>query len=490
MLHLRYLFRKTSHRQYLLFYLFPLYLSLSALWSPNPLRAVLTSGIFWCLIISAVGVLFNLKNQPTFRKELLGRTFLFSAILISLFCWLQCYLDVFLQFPLQTFEVPRSLTFLCPGCTSRVLGFPRPSGFAIEPQFMDNLLLAPTFYSFYLYFARNNFTSHKQKLVSALLPTFLLTTFFLVFSRGAIYSFGVGFLVFLILSWRQSQLSARKIIGSFAICFLSLALCLSAQCFFARSDKTPRSAKCTLSTSLAQLTLDAINFDCRTDEQKDLAENQDYGIKSYVSATEANRPQDHAETAPSDVVAREPVFTGYVAESTDTRLKLSRLALESSTASAKNFLFGYGLGSAGTTLYNQGKTDSTKEIVQNEYLSLLLETGLLGLFLLILSLVLLIKLFLSSRRSQNTSQSAPNAFDRSQLFLSSLCLSFSLTLLFFSGLPNALHLYLFPVFLYLILGDSSKVPSKTLASTTQAKSSKRLENFASSRTRVDHKSNN
>ena len=442
-LHLRYLFHEKSQRKYLLFYLFPLYLSLSALWSPNPLRAVLTSGILWCLIISAVGILFNLKNQSAFRKDLLGKTFLLSAVLLSLFCWLQCFLDVFLWSPLNTVEIPRTLTLLCPGCTSRVLGFPRPSGFAIEPQFMDNLLLAPTFYSFYLYFTCQNFTDRKQKLLSALLPTFLLTTFFLVFSRGAIYSFGVGFLVFLFLSWRKSQISIRRIFSSLVICFFSLALCLVAQGFFASSSATNDNFYTGIKTSLSQLSLGKIEL---------------------PNSTTASPSTD--STAPSDSPAPSPVFSGYVAESTDIRLNLSRLALESSTETPTSLIFGYGLGSAGTVLYRQGKTDSTKEIVQNEYLSLLLETGLLGLFLLVLSLVLLIHIFLTSKTSSRTLKQSSkqvakatqpaSTLKQDQLFLSSLCLSFSLTLLFFSGLPNALHLYLFPVLLYTFMPFSSQ----------------------------------
>ncbi len=63
---------------------------------------------------------------------------------------------------------------------------------------------------------------------------------------------------------------------------------------------------------------------------------------------------------------------------------------------------------------------TSKEIVQNEYASVLLELGLVGYLFLFLTLLPFIKK------------------------LSSLELSYLLTLFFFSGLPNAFHVYLFP----------------------------------------------
>lgn len=290
---------------------------------------------------------------------------------------------------------------------------------------MGNLLLAPTLYSFYLFLTLKPSAPAKTRRRLALLSTFLLTTLFLVFSRGAIYSFFLGFLFLCFALRSKTPLPRFRLARASVLVLVSLVLCLSAQVVFAH-DKTPRSAACTLSTSLAQLSLDVINFDCRTPAAKYRYELQQQGADiSAASAAEANHPQDSSE----------PVYSGYVAVSTNTRLNLNRAAFESATASPTSFLFGYGLGSAGLTLSRQGKTASTMEIVQNEYFSLLLETGLLGLLLLLLSVVLLASLLKAS------------PFSSDKLFFLSVLLAFAFSLNFFSGLPNALHLYLFPVLL-------------------------------------------
>ena len=95
-------------------------------------------------------------------------------------------------------------------------------------------------------------------------------------------------------------------------------------------------------------------------------------------------------------------------------------------------------------MYATGKTSSPKEIIQNQYLSLLLETGLLGL--LFAALVVVYVIYIVKKTF-----SAPE-----RLLLFSALLSFALSLNFFAGLPNALHLYLFPVILSLFLPRRSK----------------------------------
>ena len=128
-------------------------------------------------------------------------------------------------------------------------------------------------------------------------------------------------------------------------------------------------------------------------------------------------------------------------------MKFNRIALELATKNAKTLLFGYGLGSAGETMFKEGKTDTPFEIVQNEYLSLLLETGLLGLLLAALTLVIV----LSYLKKLNRPERYP---------LGAIVVSFLASLLFFSGLPNAVHLYLFPVFLAVTFPTSpQKQPS-------------------------------
>jgi O-antigen ligase len=89
-----------------------------------------------------------------------------------------------------------------------------------------------------------------------------------------------------------------------------------------------------------------------------------------------------------------------------------------------------GLGGAGFALYNNGLSPAPKEIVQNEYASLLLETGLVGASLFVLSLVLVIGVIWKN-------------FAR--VVLIGLLAAYGVSLMFFSGLPNGLHIVLFPM---------------------------------------------
>ena len=125
-------------------------------------------------------------------------------------------------------------------------------------------------------------------------------------------------------------------------------------------------------------------------------------------------------------------FSGYVPESTNVRLQLSDLALDVWDDSASHFLSGVGLGGAGTVLSEKDSQLSSKEIVQNQYLSILLELGLVGFLLLLLFLVYLLKIVSRQKYS---------------VYFLSLTVAYLLSLLLFAGLPNALHIYLFPALL-------------------------------------------
>jgi hypothetical protein len=158
--------------------------------------------------------------------------------------------------------------------------------------------------------------------------------------------------------------------------------------------------------------------------------------KINLNLEEKTSPETPTEDSEEAVA---PVFDGYVEESTNVRIALNQIALELAPRTSTSLLFGYGLGSAGEVMYRERKTSSAYEIIQNEPLSLLLETGLVGLLLMLCSLIAILRLIVK------------NFPLNEQYFLFSLLASFALSLFFFSGLPNALHLYLFPVFLAAIL---------------------------------------
>ncbi len=398
--------------------LFPFYLFLSALWSPNPLRAVLTAGVFACLYISIVSIFASLKNSRRFQKSVLEKSFLLSAVFFSVICWLQCFLDVA--------GVPRTVTLLCRGCVSESFGFPHPSGFTIEPQFMGNLLLAPTLYVLYEIARTKPEQNPQQTKILFLLGFFFLSTLFLTFSRGAIYSFGVAFVVLVLFEVIKNKNRAFLLVVPLAIISFLFTLC--AQGFMAELSPTSDTFSSGVSKSLSQLSLGLIELDSAQDATND-------------NSLEA---QDHLDPDGSRPPSN---FSGYVEESTNIRLDLNRFALESSVASPTSFIFGYGLGSAGRVLYDQGKSSSTMEIVQNEPLSLLLETGLLGLLLLALLFVYIFYLLFRTTKNAISPRT----------FLLVLILAYALSLNFFSGLPNALHIYLFPAFILLFTKHKSVI---------------------------------
>ena len=115
--------------------LFPVWLSLTVVWSLNLVRGVLTVGILWLLYVAGY-VMWSLRKlfDDEFRAKF-WKWFFGSVLVACAWCLLQCVLDLA--------GVSQAWTLMCDGCTYHMFGFPHPNGFAIEPQFMGNLLLAP-----------------------------------------------------------------------------------------------------------------------------------------------------------------------------------------------------------------------------------------------------------------------------------------------------------------------------------------------------------
>ncbi len=425
--------------------IYPFFVTVNSIGSPNFLRAILTSGVIWCICLSLLTIIQNISQYKTQVGKSFNKNLLIASILASAFCWLQSILDIA--------GVPREATFLCKGCTSTVFGFPHPNGFAIEPQFMANLLLAPIFLSlFYLlerpkkYLSKLNSdpypASRLGHFIRLSLPPFLVATLYLTLSRGAIFSFWVS--VFVLFTYQIVKLIKQKscrreilfrqpLIFS-AVVFLPLFFTLSAQGLFTELGPTSHTFFDGVSTSVSQLSLGRIDIAKvfhKTNENNKTHETH-----------ESNKP--HSSDLNTDAAAsaqKTPQFTSYIEESTNIRLNLNHLALSSWRTSLRRILAGVGLGAAGLTLYQEfPELGSPKEIIQNEYLAILYEQGICGVIMIICVGIL----FVLTYKLHNKNHEKTSIYGRV------LALSFALTLCFFSGLPNALHIYLLTPLLFLL----------------------------------------
>lgn len=425
--------------------IYPFFVTINSIGSPNFLRAILTSGVIWCICLSLLTILQNISQYKTQIGKSFNKNLLIASTLASAFCWLQSILDIA--------GVPREATFLCKGCTSTVFGFPHPNGFAIEPQFMANLLLAPIFLSLFYLFERPKNHSNKlnsdpypaSKLGHFLrfgLPLFLIATLYLTLSRGAIFSFWVS--VFVLFIYQIVKLIKQKycireilfrqpLIFSVVV-FLPLFFTLSAQGLFTELGPTSHTFFDGVSTSVSQLSLGRIDLAKvfhKTNENNKTHETH-----------ESNKPHlSDLNTDAATSAQKTPQFTSYIEESTNIRLNLNRLALSSWRTSLRRMLAGVGLGAAGLTLYQEfPELGSPKEIIQNEYLAILYEQGICGVIMIICVAIL----FVLTYKLHNKNH------EKTLIYGRVLALSFALTLCFFSGLPNALHIYLLTPLLFLL----------------------------------------
>ena len=412
---------------------FPIVLMISCLTSINPIRALFTFLVVSCLVISIIALSEFFHQMPVPKKpqflNQLKRIFLTSSAIISLFCILQLLADAL--------GLSNTITRICSNCTTQIFGFPHANGLAIEPQFMGSLLISP------LFFALNSLLENKNKKSQIKLTLVVILIFMallLTLSRGAIFSVVIA--LFFLLVFLKSLKKTLKIAG---LTTISVILALVFQGSLATVGPTDASFEQAVSTAVNQLTLGKIALVDNQTQSK--SENNSESIKSPTEiSAESTEISAEFTKNPTENQAKDPTprFTGYVAESTDRRLELATFALKITAAHPTNTLFGTGLGSAGTEMYvhfpkQQGHE---KEIVQNQYLETILEIGFIGLILLILSLVTFIKL---------------SSFNFEPYTVATL-LAFAISLCFFSGYPNALHIYLLPVICYNLMYEKNRLP--------------------------------
>lgn len=358
---------------------------LCVIWSDNRTRGLLTFAVYVVLYL----VFLALVAERRLLCQLLPK-----LVRVAIRATISACLLAIIQMVLGTFVIAnRHALGLCAGCVAGQFGFIRPNLLAIEPQFLGSLLLASLLYITYLTLqGKHSYT--KQPLLLVL----MLTTLWLTLSRGAIYAYLASLVVMILLirKWRRQLV----VVGLTA---LSLVVCLVCQGVLASANpRIDSSFTQAVSTSLNHLSMGIVRLS--------------YQQKSPTSLPSIPREHD-----------KQPAYHGYVAESTNVRLSLTKTALAAWRSNRLGQqLFGTGLGSAGIVLAWQTGSRYQKEIVQNEFVEVLLERGLIGLALLGGLVVLYGRL----------------CFQRRDYLALAILVAYLTQWCFFSGLPNALHIYL------------------------------------------------
>lgn len=400
----------------------PIYATISLFWTKYFLRGFLSAGLLWLIffaILSVIDYFKNAKDKTVFKKQL-KKTFFITAFIACVICWLQCILDVC--------GVKNSFTALCVVCTYETFGFPHPNGLAIEPQYMGNLLIAPALIAAYQFFASKK--DKKQKIHLLLLCIIYMSTLFLTLSRGAIFSFGIAFVLLAVLIAVRSK-SFVDLLKSAGIAILSAIIAVLAQGTFAALSPLSIDFLSGVSTYINQLSLGKINL-------KELFQKE---------------PENNIQT---EEPRNEAYFDGYVEESTDIRKTLSAFSFDLWKNTPNNFIFGVGYGGAGVALndayinqefskelYEQYSQETAgilfstpKQIVQNEYASILLELGIVGFMLAAIDVFVVIQIFRKDNKNMIVI-----------CLVSAYCISF----VFMSGFTNVFHVYLLmPVYYYIL----------------------------------------
>ncbi len=396
--------------------LFPGFLTLSLIWSHDVVRGGLIMGVLWlvCFAGFAFVILRKELGGERFRRNFF-KVFFGAGLMACAWCVAQCIMDVA--------GVPQGQTLLCDGCVYRIFGFPHPNGWAAEPQFMGNLLLAPIFISLY-FLVKNKYFSRKSLLIMFFA---FVATLFLTLSRGAIYSFGVAMVVFTV-AWIIKTKKWRVLLV-WPVILVAMLFTLNMQGIFAELSRTDDTYIAGVSKAVNQLTLGVVDLG-GSQVKKEKVEEKSEDVHSEEAASN-EAPEEENESA---------VFDGYVEVSTSSRVNIWQSALNTWKKDLRTMMFGVGIGGSLKAMYEYGEMDTSREIINNEYVNLLVEVGIAGMLLLAMTVGLVIR-------------AVSKAKDR--LLLYTLIIAYMVSLCFFSGLPNALQIYLVPAVLWAVLGTEN-----------------------------------
>ena len=380
---------------------------LTILNTQNLLRTVLVSGVWLVLWLDFLVILSLSKNKILFQK--ITKNFIFSSLVMACLSIIQVIYGAWTDWG------------LCAGCRAQGFGFVRPSVFAIEPQFFGSMLLAP------IVLLTHKIFSKKDSKFEKITLWILLFSLYLTLSRGAIFA---AIFAILVLIFINQPFSKRKILSNIIISMgFVFSSFLSGIIFHAIfTELNPRISDGfydSISKSVNQMSLGKIKL-------PKIEKNINQEIKE--PEVESNNLNSKKPTEKYVEKPKKAMFDGYVEKSTNERTKMSDLALDTWLSNPFVIFFGVGSGASGTAILNSThQIANSSEIVQNEFLSILLELGFFGF---VIWLLIIFGIFRKTRKEK---------------YIWSIFVAFLVQWNFFSGLPNALHIYLILAVIFAII---------------------------------------
>lgn len=354
------------------------YIAISTVWSPNPIRGSII-GIFWFAVLALVSiVVLYAETLLKQQKNFLRLTSIAYKLVIVWAIW---------QLVADTLNIPALYSLLPAAYSGDVFGFARPTGFALEPQFLGSLLLVPFAWLTYKLFSKRHDIYHCGWYVV------ILSMLLMTLSRGALLSMVVITLV-LVISTRPSARAIARYCGAAALGIVCTLVIMFGTATLRTHDKI--SGAQAVSRAINHLTLGASNINT-----------------SRVDSSGPGITTAHA-------TAQNPK-NGYVSSSTTSRVSQAQEAISVWGNTPATIIFGVGAGGFGLA----STANLPGAVVNNYYLELLAENGLvgIGIFAVILSL-----LFAALIRHK-------------QWLLVALLAGLFSQALFFSGNANILHIW-------------------------------------------------
>lgn len=406
------------------------WLSLSFLWGSRTTHELYYIGLVLASFLFALGI-FTLLKVGGVSKDLIVRVVSIAGVVLSL--------GAVWQFVGESAGVDRAYTNICKTCLQYDIGVARSSGFSQEPEHFSTVLLAPLVLLLLLLVGQK---LNKRSLSLWVGTACIVIALLLASSRSGLLALAFILCTFIVFAIRRQ--AKPFIYGLGGTCTVAVMLALGLVAWSGTVGEATGS-KYTLERYVAHVSGGVVTLGGERERLSEVEDSikQKVEVKSSESE-EFNYVTDATNYGPS----------GAIVYSTQSRLETYKTAIAIWTQSVRNLLIGVGWGNFGAAAQARNPTAFNKNtIVNNQYLQVAVELGLIGVVLFIGSVVV------AARFLYRSALDAKVKFAVYVLFV-----AYGIQLLFYSGLHLLQFWLSLAIVAYVLYANIQKPKSKPVKS--------------------------